>query len=282
MRGAMAHTDRPFVLSFITPSPSVALAVLGAGADRVVVDLESSGKVGRQGEASSIHGHTMEEAAAVAASAPGKTFVRVDSDPAAAPVQARIAVSGGAAGIIVPMYRTVGEVREVRRSIGPGPRLVALAETVDALRSMGELLGSGVADEVHFGLRDLSIELGLPFMFQAMLHPLLLEAALLLRSAGFPFMTGGIAPPGRGLADPLALVSAHAALGSHGAFMSRDFGSGARETADLPELKFFSSSVSLLRERFDAAAAECRRDTRAEMEIMGTLEREIKGVTQVP
>lgn len=274
----MGHTESLFVLSFITPSPEVAAIVLAAGADRVVVDLESSGKVGRQGEATAIHGHTMEDAFLVSVFCPARTFVRVDSDPGLALDQTARVIKGGAAGVILPMYRTVAEVRAVRKAAGKSARVVALAETVDALASMEELSASKAADEVHFGLRDLSLELGLPFMFQAMVHPLLMEAASILRFAGPPFRIGGIAPPGKGLIDPLILAAAHGAMGSSGAFMSRDFGSGARETEGIPARATLADSIRRIRERYAMVAGECLRDPGAAAGYLACLREALEGL----
>ncbi|UYO44335.1 hypothetical protein KQX63_23770 [Rhodopseudomonas palustris] len=145
-------------------------AANAAGVDRIMVDLEVLGKKERQGHLNTvISHHTLDDVAFVRSRLTGpRMMVRVNPIHETSVQEINDVISMGAETIMLPMFKAVEEV-EVFLSIVRGrARACLLLETAPALARAERILGVRGIDEVHVGLNDLHLALGLDFMFEVL------------------------------------------------------------------------------------------------------------------
>ena len=209
--------NAPLVLTLWTCDPELARRADRAGVDRIGLDLERDGKRQRQaGLATWVSPHDEADLPAVAAALRNaRLFARVEPVCAGGAEQAARLAEGGVRVLMVPMFRSADEVRAVARA-APRAAIVPLAETREALAIVDEVLAVDGVSELHIGLNDLSLELGLRNRFAVLCHPAVERAATIARDAGARFGLGGLGRAGQtGLPVPADLVYArHAQLGS--------------------------------------------------------------------
>ena len=100
-----------------------------------------------------------------------------------------------------------------------------LVETAEALRRLPELVAVDGVDEVHIGLNDLALSLGVRNRWLALAGALAVEAGAVVRAHGKRFGLGAVGRPSdRGLPVPVDLVYAqYARTGATAALLSRSF-----------------------------------------------------------
>jgi hypothetical protein len=225
------HFDEPFVLTLWTADPRLARAADAAGVERIGVDLERLGKQERQGKRGTwISPHEEEDLERLApALTRARLFARVnplnpDSERELASVIAR-----GAEVLMLPMVmdaeQAAGFVRLVRQTGKSGTTLVLLLEHVEALERLQEVVLVPGVDEVHIGLNDLAISLGLRNRWMALAGDLVAAAGATVREAKLRFGLGGIGRAGdRSLPVPADLIYAeYARTGANAALLARSF-----------------------------------------------------------
>jgi citrate lyase beta subunit len=223
--------EASFTLTLWTDDPVLAAEADAAGVDRIGLDLDVLGKAVRQrGRATWISPHRLEAVEQVgAALRRAALFARTNPlhDGTAAEVEHLLA--GGARVLMLPMFRTPEELKRFLALVGGRAAVVPLVETADAAARVDELLAIDGVDELHVGLNDLSLELGLRNRFALLVSPLLEHVAECAAAAGVPWGCGGIGRAGdEGLPIPAELVYARlAALGASGALLARSFASAA-------------------------------------------------------
>lgn len=211
---------------YITRSPQVAQAVERAGVTRIFVDLEIHGKEDRQGHLNTvISRHTMDDVANVKG-ALSKADLLVRLNPLHAGTQREIddAIAAGADMIMQPMFHSVDEVAEFGSCIRGRARFIPLVETARALDGIESIAALHCVDEVHIGLNDLHLDLGLRFMFEPLASGLIERR---VRNITKPFGIGGIARVGHGDVPGELVMAEHVRLGSSGVILSRAFHAGA-------------------------------------------------------
>lgn len=200
-------------------------AANAAGVDRIMVDLEVLGKKERQGHLNTvISHHTLDDVAFVRSRLTGpRMMVRVNPIHETSVQEINDVISMGAETIMLPMFKAVEEV-EVFLSIVRGrARACLLLETAPALARAERILGVRGIDEVHVGLNDLHLALGLDFMFEVLTGGLLDHLSRICRNSRIKFGFGGIARPGHGLLPATDILMEHVRLGSTQVILSRDF-----------------------------------------------------------
>ncbi len=139
---------------------------------------------------------------------------------------------------MLPYFHSVDEAAHFVAAVDGRARTVLLVETGSAAARVGQLCRIEGLDEIHFGLNDLSLDLGVKNHFAVLCSTLLEEACATLAAAGFPFAVGGI---GRALDASLPIPSElvyaqYPRLGATGALVSRVF------FKDLPQEQFAAGS----------------------------------------
>ena len=212
-------------LIYITADPSQAIAVQNAGVDWVMVDLEINGKENRQGHLNTvISRHTLEDVSNVRGVLDQSgLLVRVNPLFEGSSAEVDDVIARGADRIMLPMFKHVKEVEQFLEIVDMRVPVTLLVETAAAFTRLPQILALSGIDDIHFGLNDLHLDLGLSFMFEIFTGNLLDHAAGIATAAGIPFGIGGAAPVGTGLLPSELILSEHARLGSQRVILSRAF-----------------------------------------------------------
>lgn len=251
-----------FRLFFITASPELASYVVRCGVDRLFVDLELDGKHERQGHLSTvISSHTLDDVIAVRRAVPhAELMVRLNPLSARTAVEVDQVIDAGADILMLPMFRTAEEVAEFTGYVSKRARVCLLVETAKAVENLADIIRKDGVDEVHIGLNDLHLDLGLKFMFEPLANGLVDEAAAILRAAEIPFGLGGVARCGEGLLPPELILTEHRRLGSSAAILSRTFHRNASTVAEVVAEMDMAAEIDKLRAAFAASASAGARE----------------------
>lgn len=234
-------------LILITADPVRAGIAARAGVDRVMVDLEMTGKCERQGHLDTvISGHTLDDVRAVAAGLDGSELVvRIDPWSDDSREQVDRCIDSGAEIVMLPMFVGRDEVAQFVEAVAGRARTCLLLETPEAVSALDAILEVGNIDEVHVGLNDLHLALGQRFMFELVADGTVERIGNRVRQNGIKFGFGGVARIGGKPLDPKLVLSEHVRLGSSQVILSRDF----QRTFDGPDPeKDLASAVRQVRD----------------------------------
>ena len=221
--------------------------------DRIFVDMEWRGKAERQKGMDSVKSfHSLADVANVRQVLQrARLLVRVNPSWEGTAEEVNGAIARGADMLMLPMARTLRDVRSFLNAVNGRAKTVLLMETVDAERNLESLLDEGF-DEVHIGLNDLSLERGHPFMFSLLGDGTVESLCARLRKRGIPYGFGGVAQLEGGRLPSRNILMEHVRLGSSRAILSRSFFNAA-QMKDLAEAQaVFTLEVARLR-RAEAA-----------------------------
>ncbi len=217
-----------FRLTLLTRDAVWAGAADDAGVDRIGVDIERLGKMDRQRAmpGSRISDHELKDLQGIAAVVRrGKLFARLNRPHAGTRGEVEEALACGARALMLPGFRSAGEVEEFVAAVAGRAEVLLLIETREALERAAEIAAIPGVDEVMAGLNDLSIDLDLPGPMAALASEELDGLAAAARGAGRPFGCGGVTHPrDTGLPVPPDLVLARmAVLGAEAGWVARSF-----------------------------------------------------------
>jgi hypothetical protein len=257
MRSPIPSTE-PLVLTLWTDDPGLARRADAAGVDRIGVDLERLGKRERQGGRGTwISGHRLESLDRVAGSLErAQPFARIDPPYDGTAAQVSEVIAHGARVVMLPMVADRDEAEAFARAVGGRARVVLLVERQEAVDGIQELAAVEGVDEIHLGLNDLALSLGMATRWEVLAGDLASDVGAAVRERGRTFGLGGIGSPGMDdLPVPSDLVYAELArTGATATLLSRSFMRGAER--DL---------AARVRAARDAVAAwRCRSDAELE------------------
>lgn len=235
---------------YITNNPDVALIAEKYGVDRVWVDLETLGKAERQGHVDSVKSHhAVDDVARIAkVLTKSQLLVRVNPWNKDSVDEIEKVIDAGADMIMLPMWKTVGEVKCFLDTVNKRTETTLLLETKEAEACLDEVLSMGGMDEIHIGLNDLHLSYGLSFMFELLANGTVERICQKLKCAGIPYGFGGIARLGEGMLPAERVIMEHYRLGSTRAILSRSF-CNSEKMFDLEEIdKVFCKNMNRLRE----------------------------------
>lgn len=230
--GTPATPGSGFVFTLWTDDPLLAGLADAAGIDRVGVDLESHGKRERQaGLGTWVSTHRIERLPAVrGALARACLFARVNPVSADTPEEVERLIGFGVKVLMLPMFRSAEEVAWFAEVVDGRAAVVPLLETQAAARDIASVASVEGVREIHVGVNDLALDLGMPNRFAVLDCELVERVSAHVRQAGLRFGVGGI---GRvddaGLPISSDLIYAqYPRLGATAALISRAFtGPGA-------------------------------------------------------
>ncbi len=239
----------------ITNRSSMASAYQHIGVDRIMVDLERIGKTERQaGRSAWISDHTPDDISRTRGIlSAASLMVRVNPLYSGSKEEIDDVIRRGADIVMLPMARAAEEVLRFIDLVNGRARTCLLVETADALREIDAILSVQSLDEVHFGLNDLHMTLGLRSMFEVLSEGLLDNAARSLAECGKFFGIGGVGALGGGPIDPKLILIEHVRLGSSMVILSRSFFEGINELSPSAGLAVVVQRVNQLRAYLDAA-----------------------------
>lgn len=242
-----------FVLTLFTNSLELARHADRAGIQRIGLDLERIGKAQRQGHLRTwVSNHVEEEVAAIGASLQGaKLFVRVNPIHPGFEEEIERFVAAGTKVLMLPMFTTAQEVGRFIEAVGDRAHPVLLLETAQAAFRIHEITRIPGVREIHIGLNDLRLSLGLPNHFEVLASDLMDGLCRAVRDAGIRLAVGGIGRAGdNALPVPSDLVYAqYPRLTASGALVSRAFFPASSQALDLRD------EVARARARLDYFAA---------------------------
>jgi HpcH/HpaI aldolase/citrate lyase family len=258
---AATPAGQDFVLTLWTDDPVLAHRGDAAGIDRIGPDLEWRGKQERQaGLGTRMSSHRIESLPAIRDALSGaRLFARINPFGPETREEVELALKSGVEVLMLPMFESAAEVARFCDVVDGRATVVLLLETRAATEEISAIVAVDGVDEVHVGINDLALSLGLRSRFEVLDSLLIERVSDAVRGAGLRLGIGGI---GRvhdtSLPIPSDLIYAqYPRLGATGALISRAFiGAGADRDA-------LAVEVARARERLawwaDAGAGELER-----------------------
>ena len=212
-------------LIFITNDTGLAVSVQNAGVDRVMVDLEILGKQDRQGHLNTvISNHSLEDIGRIRSVLNvSKLLVRVNPINEQSKLEVDSVIEQGADIIMLPMFKSALEVEAFIQLVNGRVKTCLLLETKEAVSEIENILSVKGIDEIHIGLNDLHLSMGLNFMFELLANGVLDKLIKKIIKAKIKFGFGGVARIDGGNLDASLILSEHVRLGSSMVILSRDF-----------------------------------------------------------
>ena len=226
-------------LMYITNDPAVAKIAADAGVDRIFIDMEVLGKAERQGGMDTVQSHhTPEDIAKVRAAIGDQAEIMARVNPLNPNSQTEIddAIANGADVIMLPMWRTADDLRQLVRMVNGRAKVMPLLETDTAAEHLPEALAVRGIDQMHIGLNDLHLCYHQKFMFQLLTDGTVDSLCTQLREASIPYGFGGVGRPGSGMLPAECIIAEHYHLGSQYVILSRSF-CNTEKTTDLDEIR---------------------------------------------
>ncbi len=237
-------------LMYITNDPAVAKIAADAGVDRIFIDMEVLGKAERQGGMDTVQSHhTPEDIAKVRAVIGDQAEIMARVNPLNPNSQTEIddAIANGADAIMLPMWRTADDLRQLVSMVDGRAKVMPLLETDTAADNLPEAVKVSGIDQMHIGLNDLHLCYHQKFMFQLLADGTVDRLCAGLREANIPYGFGGVGRPGSGTLPAECIIAEHYRLGSQYVILSRSF-CNTEKTTDLDEIRrIFTEGVEDIR-----------------------------------
>lgn len=240
----------PLALMYITNNPTVARIAEKNGVQRVWIDLETLGKEERQKNLNTVKSHhCIHDIKAIAeVLTTSEVLVRVNPINPGSKEEINQVIAAGADIIMLPMWKSVEEVKQFLDFVHGRVKTTLLLETKEAVECLDEVLKLGGFDEMHIGLNDLHLSYGMSFMFELLANGTVESLCRKIAGIGIPYGFGGIARIGEGTLPAEWIVKEHYRLGSTRAILSRSF-CNAEEIKDLKKIEvIFAENMARLRD----------------------------------
>lgn len=243
-------------LMYITNNPQVAALAQSSGVDRIFVDMEYIGKEERQGGLDTVKSHHTVEDVKNLRKVLRETELLVRVNPiheegenwCSSKDEINAVVEAGADIIMLPMAKTIGEIKKFVEYVGGRTKTMLLLETAEAKDNIKAMLDVGGIDMVHIGLNDLHLSYGMKFMFQLLTDGTVDGLCKIIDSYGIPYGFGGIARLGFGMLPAEHVIAEHYRLGSSMAILSRSF-CDIYKISDMAEVqRLFEQELRKIRE----------------------------------
>ena len=213
-------------LMYITSDPAVAKIAADAGVDRIFIDMEVLGKAERQGGMDTVQSHHVPEDIAKVRTAIGSSAeIMARVNPLNPNSQAEIdaSIENGANVIMLPMWRTADDLRQLVSMVDGRAKVMPLLETDTAADNLPETVKVFGIDQMHIGLNDLHLCYHRKFLFQLLADGTVDRLCTGLREANIPYGFGGVGRPGSGALPAEYIIGEHYRLGSQYVILSRSF-----------------------------------------------------------
>lgn len=237
-------------LMYITNDPAVAKIAADAGVDRIFIDMEVLGKAERQGGMDTVQSrHVPEDITKVRVAVGGSAEIMARINPLNPNSQAEIdaSIEDGADVIMLPMWRTADDLRQLVNMVSGRAKVMPLLETDTAAENLPEAVKVSGIDQMLIGLNDLHLCYHQKFMFQLLADGTVDRLCAQLRGANIPYGFGGVGRPGSGALPAEYIIGEHYRLGSQYVILSRSFCNTGKIT-DLGEIRrIFTEGVADIR-----------------------------------
>lgn len=212
-------------LMYITNSVEVAQIAQRVGVDRIWIDMEYIGKDERQAGMDTVKSHhTIEDIKKIRPVIDkSELMVRVNPMHLGSVEEINATIDAGADLIMLPMFKTVEEVKEFLDIISGRVKTILLVETKEAVENIQDILKLNGIDEVHIGLNDLHLSYGKKFMFELLADGTVDKIVSEVSKYEYRYGFGGIARIGYGMLPAEMILREHYRLGSDMVILSRSF-----------------------------------------------------------
>lgn len=210
---------------YITNKPGIAEIAEKNSVNRIFIDLETRGKLERQGHVDSVKSnHSISDVSTVKnVLSKAEMVVRVNPFYEGTGGEVDAVIERGADIVLLPMYRTLDEARRFVDLVAGRARVMMLCETNEAAAIVSETAALDGVDEMFIGLNDLHLARKMSFMFELLADGTVDELCGKMRAAGIPYGFGGIAQLNLGMLPAHYVIAEHYRLGSGIAILSRSF-----------------------------------------------------------
>lgn len=251
-------------LMFITNNIDIAKYVCDSGVDRIFIDLEWMGKQERQGHRDTwISRHAFEDIKPLKqVIGEKKLLVRLNPLYIGTEQEVNDAIDNGADILMLPMFRTLDELKSFLMIVDARVPVIPLVETPEALNALASICQLPGVSEIYLGLNDLHLAVNSQFMFEPLSNGLLENAVEIINESHLPWGFGGIARVGEGELPAELIVAEHERLGSTAVILSRTFHRQATALDELLKLMDFKSEIQQIRQ-VEAEAALRTKEQRA-------------------
>lgn len=237
-------------LMYITNSERVAEIADRCGVDRVWIDLEYKGKEDRQKGMNTVKSkHSTEDIDRVKKVLSfAQLMVRVNPLSEESKAEVDDVIARGADLVMLPMYKSVAEAKRFVELVDGRAKVMLLAETAEAVESIGEVVKIPGIDEIHIGLNDLHIAYGMDFMFELLANGCVEKICKTIAKTNIKYGFGGLARLNEGTLPASAVIAEHYRLGSSMAILSRSFCNTSDANINLEETeRLFETGIAEIR-----------------------------------
>lgn len=222
------------------------------GVDRIFLDLEILGKHERQGHLDTVisNHHSLDDIKKIKPILKhSELLVRINPVHSETANEIERCIEDGADIVMLPMFKTASEVKYFVDKVNKRAKACLLLETSEALCRIDDILAIEGIDEIHIGLNDLHLALGVEFMFELLTGGIVEYLADKIKKVGISFGFGGVATCKGGLVPGEFVLSEHVRLGSSMVILSRAFKKMATE-----DIKHFQQEFNALQSAYSSLA----------------------------
>ena len=134
------------------------------------------------------------------------------------------AIRNGADVIMIPMITSLENYQSMVDRIQDKAKVLPLIETPYSVFKLSEILDYSDLTQIHFGLNDLCISLGMKNLFEVLLSQTFQDTVRNIKISGLVKGIGGIGDPQISQkVSPLALLNRYMKCGSNSVILSRSF-----------------------------------------------------------
>lgn len=189
----MSYGD-DFVLTLFTNDVELARRADDAGVNRIGLDLEKIGKAERQRYLKTwVSDHEEHELTALRQTLrKAQLFARTNPIHSGSRQEIDRLIQGGVEVLMLPMFKTTQEANTFIELVAGRAEVSLLLETAAAAVRIQEIVKLQGIDEIHIGLNDLHLSLGLKNHFELLGSRLMNLLSEVVVEAGIPFGFGGI------------------------------------------------------------------------------------------
>ncbi len=257
-------------LCLITADYKLAHLAQIVGIDRIMVDLERLGKSQRQAGQNLFLSEHREQDVQILRELLVDASLMVRINPLHEHSQTEIEriLTYGVDIIMLPMFETASQVQQFVDQVRGRARTSLLLENKTALENLDSILQVPGIDEIHIGLNDLRLSLGLDIIFEILCLGLLDDPSRKIRQAGIRFGFGGVTSPTitHLPINPAYIIAEQVRLGSSLALLGRSFRHPFEQHPDIHLLKQAVESIHKCIEYWQQASTDEHLQNRTELQ----------------
>ena len=231
----------------ITNDPKQAQNLSECGIQQIMVDTEIMGKVERQGHKDTIiSDHSLNDIIALKdLSLDAEIICRINPFHRGTFNEIDTAIRNGTDVIMIPMINSMENYQSMVDRINDKAKVLPLIETPYSFFKLSEILDYSKLTQIHFGLNDLCISLGMKNLFEVLLSQTFQDKVSNVKISGLTKGIGGIGDPQISQkVSPLGLLNMYMKCGSNSVILSRSFFTNSSEKEYIiRSLEIFENSI---------------------------------------